>query len=106
MALSRNRFLKYAKSQEIYFNPPSVERYQPLHPISEIYVGRHILNIRMRVPKFNYGFKPVLKLAGASASSLLALQFSLNGTSPDIRDTVRNIELGRASCRERVSMYV
>lgn len=99
MALSRNRFLGYAKPQEVYFNPPSVERYQPLHPISEIYVGRHILNIRMRVPKFNYGFKPVLKLAGASASSLLALQFSLNGNSPDIHDTVRNIVAGQAKLR-------
>lgn len=99
MALSRNRFLRYARAQEVYFNPPPVERYQPLHPISEIYVGRHILNIRMCLPKLNYGFKPVLKLASASANSLLALQFNLNSDSPDIFDTVRNMVVGQAKLR-------
>src|SRR5690606_19054609 len=99
MALSRSRFLGYAKSREIYFNPPAVERYQPLHPISEIYVGRHILNIRVRMPPSNYGFKPVLKLASAGASSLLALQINPSGHSSDIHDTDRTIVTGQAKLR-------
>lgn len=99
MALSRNRFLAYAKSRELYFAPPPVDRYQPLHPISEIYVGRHILNIRVRLPRFSSRIKPVLRLTGDSAGALLALQFTLHGDSSPIYDTVRNIIAGQAKLR-------
>lgn len=99
MALSSNRFLAYAKSREVYFNPPMVERYQPLHPISEIYVGRHILNIRVRLPRFSRRIKPVLRLTVESADALLALQFTLHGESAPIYDTVRNVIAGQAKLR-------
>lgn len=99
MALSRGRFLAYAQSEEIYFSPPAVERYQPLHPVSEIYVGRHILNIRVHLPETSLGFKPVLKLAGESARSLVSLQFTLNGESSEIYDNVRNLAAGQAKLR-------
>jgi LmbE family N-acetylglucosaminyl deacetylase len=99
MALSSKRFLAYAKSREVYFTPPAVERYQPLHPISEIYVGRHILNVRVRLPRFSKRIKPVLRLAGDSAGGLLALQFTLHGESSTIYDTVRNVIAGQAKLR-------
>ena len=99
MALSRNRFLAYAQSREVFFAPPAVERYQPLHPISEIYVGRHILNIRVRLPRFSSRLKPILRLAGESAGALLGLQVTLHGESPVIYDTVRNMVAGQAKLR-------
>ncbi|HYD34111.1 MAG TPA: glycosyltransferase family 2 protein, partial [Methylophilaceae bacterium] len=99
MALSRQRFLAYAQSREVYFAPPAVERYQPLHPISEIYVGRHILNIRVRLPRFSNRIKPILQLSGTSAGSLLGFQFALHGDSSPIFDTVRNTVAGQAKLR-------
>lgn len=99
MALGRRRFLGYAKADEIYFEPPATERYQPLHPVSEIFVGRHILNLRIRLPNFRLGLKPVLKLTGKSAGSLIALEFSLDGETATIMDTVRNVIAGEAKLR-------
>jgi len=99
MVLSQRRFMAYAQPQETYFSPPTVERYQPLHPVSEIYVGRHILNIRVHLPETTLGVKPILKLTGESAGSLLSLQFTLDGESSEIFDNVRNIIAGQAKLR-------
>jgi len=99
MALSRKRFLAYARRQEMYFESPAVERYQPQHPISEIYVGRHILNIRIRLPRFSSRSKPVLRLTGESSGALLALQVTLQGESSPIYDTVRSMIVGQAKLR-------
>lgn len=62
-------------------------------------MGRHILNIRVHLPETNLGFKPVLKLSGQSAGSLISLQFVLKGESAEIYDNVRNVSAGQAKLR-------
>lgn len=98
MALSRQRFLRYATRRENYLGPPSFAPYQLQHPIriASVTPTQLILQVRMSGLWRRLG-KPTLSLLVGDAPSPTMFQISLEARgNTDILDGYTQKPLGKA----------
>lgn len=100
MALSRKRFLGYARARENFFSPEPAKRYHSQHAIAEASTTKQALKVRIRLSDADkLGKKPMLYLIGKHANRPLRTRFPIRNGKVAIYDYASNTHVGFANIR-------
>lgn len=96
VALSGRRFLRYARSEEIFYRPPPVDHYQPFHPIDVAVTNKQTLHLSIRLQGLmRWLGMPNLYLLGEHGGHHIRLRLALNPGWADIYDCLSNTSISQ-----------
>jgi len=101
MALSRKRFLAFARPEETYYQPVPVESILPHHPVAEAFLFGGALNLVVNLP-VGFGKERALYIAGESptgGSLRWSLALPTSSRKVRLRDTITGEVLRQATVR-------